>query len=433
MNYASFITLNHEPKFNNMHIAVLSDPANFHTQKWARALISAGAKVTIFSFSPYKIEDIPCVQIPPSYTYKGRITYLSYLYTTRPLINKLYEREVDIANPINITPFGVWLARSGFRPTVSIAMGADILEYPPDKSLLSFPEDRRWSRIESETSISKALNQIKWPIFRHQVKKALDHSDVITGDNLRLVEAVRDWFDIPSEKVILNRWGIEPHLFGISPGKKRDLYEKYQIRDWQTVVLSPRGLKPIYQGDIILKAFELLLHRGVRDIKFIMLSAGYNVPQDLREKAIDLSQKFSNFHVELDLVPYREVMALWNIVDAFISAPVYDGQSNALNEGRYAGAIPIVNDIPANRELIHHERNGYFVSPFTAEHLADAILHVQEYKDHYKSRFAQDNHRWVIENALLPQNVQHFIQVCRQIKSAYAGERFPAYLSLMNA
>ncbi len=416
-----------------MHIAVLSDPANFHTQKWARALVSAGAKVTIFSFSPYKISDIPCVQINPKFTYKGRITYLSYLYTTRPLLNKLYEYGIDIANPINITPFGAWLARSGFRPVISTAMGADILEYPPNRSMLTFPEDRRWSRVESETYLSRLVNQSKWPIFRQQVKNALEHSDIITGDNLRLVHAIQEWFGIPTEKVRLNRWGIEPKLFQISESQRNALYNKYQIKDWQTVIFSPRGLKPIYQGDIILKAFELLLQRGVRDIKFIMFSAGYEVPLEVQQKVVDLSQRFENFHVELDMVPYREVMALWNLVDAFISAPVYDGQSNALNEGRFAGAIPIVNDISANRELIQHRQNGYFVAPFSPEHLADAILHIQEHKNVYKEKFARLNRNWIEREALLPYNAQKFIKICHSIIHAYQSSDFPTYLSLVDA
>ena len=398
-----------------MHIAVLSEPSSFHTQKWTRALRAAGAQVTVFSFSDYKLPDIPCVQVSPRFTRKGKLTYASYLYSTGALYTQLARHEIDLVNPINITPFGVWATRCGYKPIVSTAMGADILEYPPRRKHLSFDWDRRWNRQDSDSALSRLVDRMKWPMFRHHVGRALKRSDMVMADNQRLVDAIIEWFGVPATKTRLNRWGVEPELFQTDPLIQERLREKYEIRSWQKVVVSPRGLKPIYQGDVILDAFEKLLLRGVRDLKFILFSAGYEVPRPVAQKAQKLAGLFENFHFQAERIPRDEMMQLWGLTDMFISAPVYDGQSNALNEGRYAGAIPIVNNIPANRELIEHLRNGFIVEPFTAEHLADAILELQSGLEMYKDGFGWENQEWIQENAILSKNITQFLHTCESV------------------
>ena len=167
-------------------------------------------------------------------------------------------------------------------------------------------------------------------------------------------------------------------------------------------------MKPVYQGDLILESFEMLLRRGVRDINMIMLSAGYDVPADIQKKARELDQQFPNFNYVDKQLPREEVLELWSVVDAFISAPVYDGYSNAVSEGRYAGAIPIVNPIPANLELIRHKVNGWVVDPFTPEHLADALLEILPDMDDYKARFAPANRKWILKHSHLDTNIKSF-------------------------
>ena len=411
-----------------MHIAVLSEPANFHTQKWASALQRAGAKVTIFSFSDYQIEGLECVKIKPGFTVNGNITYASYLYSGDKLAEALKEHKVDLLNPLNITPFGVWATRCGFEPVVSIAMGADILEYPPQRKQSNIPESRIWESNQTKKSgpFGSAFKGFKWHVFRYHVKEALQKSALITGDNLQLVNAMENWFDIPTQKLKLNRWGIEEDLFKVCEDRRSELLKKFNIRDWQRTILSPRGMKPVYQGDLILESFEMLLRRGVRDINMIMLSAGYEVPADIQKKAKELDKQFPNFNYVDEQLPREEVLELWSVVDAFISAPVYDGYSNAVSEGRYAGAIPIVNPIPANLELIRHKVNGWVVDPFTPEHLADALLEILPDIDDYKKRFAPANRKWILKHSHLETNIKAFLKDCKKVLNQHRKKRVKA-------
>ncbi|MFK7972051.1 MAG: glycosyltransferase, partial [Bacteroidia bacterium] len=176
------------------------------------------------------------------------------------------------------------------------------------------------------------------------------------------------------------------------------------------VVLSPRGMKPIYQGELILEAYERLLNEGRKE-KFIMLSAGYAISKAAREHARNLSIRFPNFHYEAGVIPRERVLQLWSLVDAFISAPIYDGYSNALAEGRYAGAVPLVNAIPGNIEVVEHDTHGIIVDPFNANNLAVDLRHSLNNLDALKARFAPVNRSWIEANSMMDVNIQRFIKL----------------------
>ena len=127
-----------------MHFGVLSDPTHFHTKKWVKGLLEAGQKVSVFSFVEGSIPGANCIKIDPKYSLKGNPTYLSFLYSGKRLSRELKEAQIDILNPINMTPYGVWARKAAFRPMVSIAMGADILEYPPKGVDFEIPDERRF-------------------------------------------------------------------------------------------------------------------------------------------------------------------------------------------------------------------------------------------------------------------------------------------------
>ena len=148
-----------------------------------------------------------------------------------------------------------------------------------------------------------------------------------------------------------------------------------------------------------------------------MLSAGYEVPPQLARKAMALSKRFPNFHFADDALPREEVYALWNLVDVFISAPVYDGYSAALAEGRYIGAVPIVNQIPGNQELIREGENGWFCHPFTASNLVDRIKLALQMPKAKREAFAGLNRSWIEAHSLVAENAKLFLRWCKELKT----------------
>lgn len=402
-----------------LHIGVLSEPDHFHTRKWVKALREAGAEVTVFSFFQDQIPEAPCVYIPPVATRGGKFTYLSYLLTGQRLRKALEAHQVDVLNPINVTPYGVWGRWSGFRPMAMVSMGADILEYPPRLHDALFPVNRAWSQPTHTDlrGLDRMVFAAKWHVFRSQVAAALRASAFITGDNLHLVDSVRAYFGIDSAKVHLHRWGVEPELFAATGSELTQLRTALGIPEGKRLIISPRGLKPIYQGDIILSAFEQLLQEGAcPDHQFVALSAGYDIPARLDAQARELAGRYEQFTYVPQILPREQVLQLWNLCDVMISAPVYDGYSNALSEARYMGVVPVVNDIPASHELIVHQQNGWIVEgAFTPDRLARALREVMADLAGWKEKFEKVNREWIEKNALLSRNMAVFLERCEAL------------------
>ncbi len=395
-----------------MRIAVLSDPNNFHTQKWALALQAAGAEVVVMSYERYAGTELQAVQLLPPIGSPGNYSYLDYLRGGKVLQKALQEHQIDVLNPLNITPFGVWAEQSGFHPTVACAFGADILEYPPREAMHRLAIGRLWESTRIQPTWSTRLQSgIKRRYYRKKVASALAFADLVTGDNQFLVDCMREWFGLPNAKLEVLRWGVEPDLFEATADALQALRDQFGIKPGQKVVLSPRGAKPIYQTDIILDAFEQVLASGRTDTVFIQLGAGYAVAPAIAAKCNALSATYPQFRFVAESLPRTQLHALWQLVDLFVSAPVYDGYSAALAEGRYVGAVPVVNDIPAHRELILHDVNGWITQPFDGQQLARDLETLLQDCKLYRARYAPLNRAWIMEHSLMAVNADRFLQL----------------------
>ncbi|MFN8397414.1 MAG: glycosyltransferase family 4 protein [Bacteroidia bacterium] len=401
--------------FGAMRIAILSDPRNFHTQKWALALQATGAEVVVMSYDPVPTNAaFHAIQLMPRSGVPGKYNYMDYVRGGKVLQDALVAERIEVVNPLNITPLGVWAMQSGFHPVVACAFGADILEYPPSgKGPAGI--GRGWE--------ATALNPGRWDrwkaalkrrYFRRKVAQALGYADFVTGDNQYLVDCMADWFGTDQGKMAVLRWGVEPELFEAAVQGLEQVRRRFGIEPGQKVVLSPRGMKPIYQADIILEAFEELLRAGRSDAHFIMLGAGYQVAPEVSNCAQKLAKTFRNFRFETEAVSREEMHALWLMTDVFISAPVYDGYSAALAEGRFVGAIPIVNDIPANRELIRHGDNGWICKPFAPTSLVHDLAQVLDHVTELRAKFAPVNRVWVTQHSLMSANARRFLELVQE-------------------
>lgn len=392
-----------------MRLGVLSDPNNFHTQKWAGALARAGAEVKVFSFNAYLGEEVEAVQVPLG----GRLSYRDYLRGGKLLGEALKAHKVEVVNALNLTPFGVWAGRSGHRPLIASAMGADVLEFARGRYRPRGLGERSWDNVEGGAGGWAALKAgLLRPVYRHYVKEALGRADLVTADNQVLVDVLREDFGVEGERLRLLRFGLEPELFVPDGGKMVAIRKKLGIAEGKKVVLSPRGLKAVYQADVILEGFKRLLDEGREDVCFVMLGAGYPVSEGLRMRARGLGGRLILVEEVLDRATLGQ---LWNMVDVFVSAPVYDGYSAAVAEGRYAGAVPVVNGIPGNLEVIRHGENGWVCDPFDAEGLAGALRAVLDDVEGWKRRVGPVNRAWIEAHSLVGANARFLLQMAKKL------------------
>ena len=394
-----------------MRLGLLSDPDNFHTDKWGSALARAGLDVRVYSFNPPKTSTLPATQIPLPAICGGKLNYLAYLMGGTALRKALLQDKVDVVNALNVTPFGVWAQRSGFHPWVASAMGADILEFMPKPILPQALKRRSWDNVEGKAiGWAAAKAAMGRPMYRHWVGQALQAADWITADNQTLLQAIHSGFGVDPGKTELLRWGLEPAYFKADPGLQAAWKARLGLAEGDKLLFSPRGLKAIYQSDIILEAFLRLVQGGRKDCVLVMLGAGYSVAQKSRDLAQAVRAAGGRVVIIDEVLDRRSMGQLWGLVDVFVSAPVYDGYSAALAEGRFAGAVPVVNAIPGNLELIQHMQNGWICDPFNATQLASDLHKMLDQLSDLKDRFRELNKKWILENSLVDVQAAKFVE-----------------------
>ena len=255
------------------------------------------------------------------------------------------------------------------------------------------------------------------PFYRREVAAVLREAALVTADNQPLINALRESFAVPEDKIALLRWGLDPALFDETSGAAgRPRFTRLNIPEERRLVLSPRGLKPVYQADAVLRAFEELLARNEHAGGSSSRCRPGTIPRRAYlAQARELARRYPRFSlIEGQLSP-AQMAALWRRTDVFVSVPVYDGYSSAVAEGRYAGAIPVANAIPGNLEILRHEWNALLVRPFGAENLAAVLRRALNDCETLRPVFAARNRAWILEHGLLDAAARRFLELAEGV------------------
>jgi glycosyltransferase involved in cell wall biosynthesis len=68
----------------------------------------------------------------------------------------------------------------------------------------------------------------------------------------------------------------------------------------------------------------------------------------------------------------------YNSADVYISASHVDGSSLSLMEAMACGTVPLVSDIPSNREWVENGVSGWLFEDGDSRHLAERLLEVDK-------------------------------------------------------
>jgi L-malate glycosyltransferase len=224
----------------------------------------------------------------------------------------------------------------------------------------------------SDLLIEPFLNRIRYQIARYALKKA----DYITADSFHVSDTVKKI--VSSKECIVFPFGFSEI--------------EYFKGEKEKIIFSNRALKKSYNIDSILRWFALQnpLYR------LIIANDG---PE--KEELISLSQKLK-IEERVSFVGYLsapEQHTYYQRSAYFISIPQSDATSVSLLEAMQFATIPIVSNIPANREWILDGINGYFFDP------TKRLEEMQISED-----FATINQKILHEKALFPQSIERFIK-----------------------
>jgi glycosyltransferase involved in cell wall biosynthesis len=97
----------------------------------------------------------------------------------------------------------------------------------------------------------------------------------------------------------------------------------------------------------------------------------------------------------------------------YLSLPTSDSVSVSVLEAMAQGCIPLLSDLPANRELVRSGHNGLIVDPGATpppgslQHLAERALEI-----------AEENRAWVSEHAMFAPCVQRFVERLQALQAS---------------
>ena len=356
------------------HFAYLGNGQNYHVRKWLPALAEQGLRVTLLTFHP-PTEPLDGVEVhaltPPLARWMKRLSWLDFWKPPGPLRKQLAEIGADVLMGSYATHYGWMGARTGFRPFIAQTWTFDVTVYPFEG----------WKRH----------------LFGPVVRRVLHHADVITTDGMALAEIVRARYPAEKEKVVGVRWGIRLADYEATAATRAEARSAWQLPPDVPVVVSPRGIATVYQPEVVLPALQQLLERRA-DVHVVVLTLGQTRTADVQAD-LDKLAAHPRARIVDRFLSKEEMRAVWAASDVLVSTPARDGISESVLEGMYAGAYPVLSDIPSNRSLVEEGVRAAVVPEPTSEGMVRTIAQTVDRLAELKAEAVPANQRWVAEHA----------------------------------
>ncbi len=308
-----------------MRLCYIANANSIHTRRWVAPFVQRGDEVHVLSYMrvtrPWPevaLVDLTQLPGPP----RGKRYYWAYW-----LRNYLHRTRPDILHAHQVTIAG-WLgALTGYHPFVISAWGSD---------LLLEPKRSRWRR---------------W-----KTRFALNHCDALTAPSPFLVEAALR-LDAPRERVHLIPWGVETDVFTPIPDDRLATRRRFGIAPEAKVIFSPRGLKPVYNHDILIQAAAQIASDS-SSVHLCFLD--FNVDPDYKDA---LHQQLSDAGLTsyvhwLPPQPDMAAMArLYRMADAVASIPSSEGYGFSVYEALACGVPTLITDLPIFQHVLTNGRH----------------------------------------------------------------------------
>lgn len=345
-----------------MRIAFLGDGSLNHIQRWAGYFHKKGDEIVLFSFEDVKGCQFPTVLLP-RYLPTKLAGYLSALPILR---KKLREFRPDIVNALYAGGYGFLASLTGYRPLVVSTLGSDLLvDYP--------------------SSV----------IHRIQIRHAIRRADLVTTDAETLSEAAIE-AGASREKIRKIFFGIEESVFHPVSGNKENNSEEIHPLN----IITTRNFYDIYNIGLLVEAAPLILEKT--DAVFTVCGDGPLRKALEKEIAkIGLKERF----IFTGKLSQGEIAKHLRRADVYVSTSLSDSTSVSLLEAMACGVLPVVTDIPANREWIEEGKNGFLVPADSPAQLADAIVEITVNREQ-AGRFIRNNLSVISERGLWESNMK---------------------------
>lgn len=359
-----------------LKLCYIAPPQNTNTLRWVSYFRDVGHEVYLITDDSYFIRGIKVYVVkskPEVSKIVGLIRKARNVYKIRQVIYKI---KPDILHSHFLCRYGIMGALSQFHPFFGTAWGSDIFLHP------YMALKRYW-------------------YTRYCLKKL----DLITFDSFSLQRSVQRLGGDP-KKCHRILWGVDTDLF--QPNLPINLLrKKLNISKEAKVIYSVRTARPIFNIDIILKAFKLVLSERKEIILMVKTNPDpvhYDYIEKQKHLAVQL--RIEDKVKWLPFCPYEELPPYYNLSDIVISIASSDGTPSSILEAMACGTSLITSDIESMKEWIQNGWNGYIVNPRNEIALKETILKVLDNPLSIKRKFAERNRRLVIKKGDYYKNME---------------------------
>lgn len=341
-----------------LRIAVLGNFESIHTRRWLRVFVERGHEVHAISFytptahlpgvtvhalsgqmapsagGPVNYSPIAALLRAYAPSSLLRIGY-GLRYLRAGLRRTLQQVRPHVLHGHFVVEHGFYGTLARFHPYVVSAWGSDIF-------------------VESYKPLSQRI--AAWTLHQADLVTAADPA---MAERLRRLGARR-------EKVHVVRLGVDA-LFLQGPQRSVNLAPEEE--EGAPVVISDRALEPVYNVDLVLRAFARL-RQYIPAARLLVANDGSQKAL-LQRLAEQLGQAgYARF---VGVLAPAELKRALESSHVYVSVPNTDSLAVSTMEAMAAGCFPIVSDLPSQDGWIRQRINGLRVPPGDVEVLADAL------------------------------------------------------------
>jgi L-malate glycosyltransferase len=354
-----------------MKICFFADSGSIHTIRWCNYFKSLGHDVHLISLGSALMEGIKVYPLGVEGINNSGGNW-RILFKYRQVKKLLKEIKPDLFHSLYATSYGVTGALCSFHPYVITALGTDIL-LSPKQSV----------------------------IYRILLKYAFKRTDKITVVAEHMRSAAIELGAKP-ENVLAIPMGVDKTIF--NSGNRVLSDEKFEV-------VSTRNFEPIYNIPHLLKSVKLALAE-IPNIHVNLLGAG-----SLKDELIQMSKDLGiDDHVTfVGKMPQPEMAKILSTSHVFVSLSSSDGNNISLNEGMACGTFNIASDIPANRQWIEDNKNGFLVPVNDVDLLAKKLVESRDRFDELTKQAAPINEQLLERNGIWQNNMKRVEELYDQL------------------
>jgi len=342
-----------------LRILFVANPSSVHTQRWV-SWFAKRHDVLLYGYPAVdpKTWTHPDIKLAPTMP-SGTVPVWTTIKIVRHLRGVIRDFKPDIIHSHYLVPRTWLVAATGFHPTVATAWGSDILQ---------------------TTRFQRYMN--RW---------ALKRTDLATSDS---ADAVRILNTIRGQglKTELIQFGVDTERFRIAQ-PVNDLRSAWNIPAHAKLVVSPRILRPLYNGQTIARSFISIANEHP-DVFLVFLA--YNADASYLES---VKQILDKAHLMdrvrfIPSIPHDQMPDLYQSANIVVSVPDSDTTPVTLLEAMACGAMCISTDLPSIREWVSNP--NFLVPPKHHEQLVAALQRALSLGTELRARYVAEN-RQIVE------------------------------------